>query len=72
MQQGPCLYEYSDTLTVDGEEMEYDIIITQLEEFSTYTFNVSAGNAAGYSTPSSGQVTTWQAGNHLQIKMRPE
>ena len=66
MQQGPCPYEHSDTLKVEGGDMDFAIIITQLEEFSTYTVNVSAGNAAGYSTPSSGQATTWQAGNCLQ------
>ena len=67
MQQGPCPYEHSATLRLDGDDMEYDIILTQLEEFSTYTVNVSAGNAAGYSTATTGQVTTWQAGNHFQI-----
>ena len=65
MQQGPCPFnDDSNELTFDSHDMEFRINITGLEEFSTYTINITTRNAVGYSSPSSWEVTTSQEGKY--------
>ena len=63
LQQGPCPFiGDNNELTFDSHDMDIEIIITGLEEFSTYTINITTRNAVGYSSPSTLSITTWQAG----------
>ena len=65
MQQGPChLTGHSNNLTFASHDMETAIIVTGLEEFSTYTVAIKTRNEVGCSSPSTWKVTTWQVGKY--------
>ena len=64
-QQGPCPFNsHGNELIIDSPNMEYGIIIPELEEFSTYAIEITAKNDVGYSSPRSWDVTTWEAGKY--------
>ena len=55
--QGPCdSFTHTSTITVDGTTRQYTL--TGLQEFSTYTVNITAANAGGRSAVTSQSVTT--------------
>ena len=59
--QGPCdRFTHTSTITVDGTTREYTL--TGLQEFSTYTINITAANDGGRSAVTSQNVTTIAAG----------
>ena len=59
--QGPCdRFTHSRTTTVDGTTRQYTL--TGLQEFSTYTINITAANGGGRSAVASQSVTTIVAG----------
>ena len=55
--QGPCdSFTHTSTTTVDGTTRQYTL--TRLQEFSTYTVNITAANVGGRSAVTSQSVTT--------------
>ena len=55
--QGPCdRFTHTRTATVDGTTRQYTL--TGLQEFSTYTINITAVNDGGRSAVTSQSVTT--------------
>ena len=59
--QGPCdRFTHTSTTTVDGTTRQYTL--TGLQEFSTYTINITAANGGGRSAVASQSVTTIVAG----------
>ena len=59
--QGPCdRFTHTRTTTVDGTTRLYTL--TGLQEFSTYTINITAANDGGRSAVTSPSVTTIAAG----------
>ena len=55
--QGPCVrFTRTSTTTVDGTTRQYTL--TGLQEFSTYTINITAVNGGGRSAVTSQSVTT--------------
>ena len=55
--QGPCdRFTHSSTITVEGVTRQYTL--TGLQEFSTYTINITAVNDGGRSAVISQSVTT--------------
>ena len=59
--QGPCdSFTHTSTTTVDGTTRQYTL--TGLQEFSTYTVNITAANVGGRSAVTSQSVTTRGAG----------
>ena len=59
--QGPCdSFTHTSTITVDGTTRQYTR--TGLQEFSTYTVNITAANIGGRSAVTSQSVTTRAAG----------
>ena len=55
--QGPCdSFAHTSTITVDGTTRQYTL--TGLQEFSTYTVNITAANVGGRSAVTSQSVTT--------------
>ena len=59
--QGPCdRFTHTSTITVDSTTRQYTL--TGLQEFSTYTINITAANVGGRSGVTSQSVTTRAAG----------
>ena len=59
--QGPCdRFTHTNTITVDGTTRLYTL--TGLQEFSTYTINITAVNGGGRSAVTRQSVTTIAAG----------
>ena len=59
--QEPCdRFTHTRTTTVDGTTRQYTL--TGLQEFSTYTINITAANVGGRSAVTSQSVTTIVAG----------
>ena len=59
--QGPCdRFTHTSTITVDGTTRQYTL--TGLQEFGTYTINITAVNVGGRSAVTSQSVTTIAAG----------
>ena len=59
--QGPCdRFTHTSTTTVDGTTRQYTL--TGLQEFSTYTINMTAANVGGRSAVTSQSVTTIPTG----------
>ena len=59
--QGPCdRFTHTRTITVEGVTRQYTL--TGLQEFSTYTINITAVNVGGRSAVTSQSVTTRAAG----------
>ena len=59
--QGPCdRFTHTSTTTVDGTTRQYTL--TGLQEFSTYTINMTAANVGGRSAATSQSVTTIATG----------
>ena len=55
--QGPCdRFTHTSTRTVNGTTRQYTL--TGLQEFSTYTVNITAANVGGRSAVTSQSVTT--------------
>ena len=55
--QGPCDgFTHTSTITVNGTTRQYTL--TGLQEFSTYTVNITAANVGGRSAVTSQSVTT--------------
>ena len=55
--QGPCdRFTHTSTTTVDGTTRQYTL--TGLQQFSTYTINITAANVGGRSAVTSQSVTT--------------
>ena len=55
--QGPCdRFTHTSTITVEGVTRQYTL--TGLQEFSTYTINMTAVNGGGRSAVTSQNVTT--------------
>ena len=55
--QGPCdSFTHTSTITVNGTTRQYTL--TGLQEFSTYTVNITAANVGGRSAVTSQSVTT--------------
>ena len=60
--QEPCdRFTHTRTTTVDGTTRQYTL--TELQQFSTYTINITAANDGGRSAVASQSVTTIAAGN---------
>ena len=70
-QQGICLSSHTDSVSANGDTTEYTL--TGLEEYSTYTINVTAVIKNGLtSLLSIQQVTTLQAGKiHVILVLYP-
>ena len=59
--QGPCdSFTHTSTRAVDGTTRQHTL--TGLQEFSTYTVNITAANLGGRSAVTSQSVTTRAAG----------
>ena len=68
-QQGICLSSHTDSVSVNGDVAVYTL--TGLEEYSTYSINVTAVIKNGLtSLPSIQQVTTLQAGR-IRLALHP-
>ena len=68
-QQGICLSSHTDSVSVNGDVDEYTLI--ELEEYSTYTINVTAVIKNGLTShPNIQQVTTLQAGR-IRLALQP-
>ena len=68
-QQGICLSSHTDSVSVNGDVAEYTL--TGLEEYSTYSINVTAVIKNGLtSLPNIQQVTTLQAGR-IRVALHP-